>query len=78
MAGKRKKKKASKGKKRWAQKAVSRMKRKGTVGSLTAIAKREGGYDKKNKRIKKSWLRQAAKRKGKVGQKARFAVNINK
>jgi len=64
--------------KRWVQKAVNRMKRKGTVGSLTAIAKREGGYDYKNKRIKKSWLRQAAKRKGKVGQKARFAINVNK
>lgn len=67
-----------KAKKKWIQPAVKKMKRKGTVGSLTAIAKREGGYDKKNKRIKKSWLRQAAKRKGKVGEKARFALNVSK
>lgn len=65
-------------KKRWIQKARSKMQRKGTVGSLTAIAKREGGYDAKNKRIKKSWLRQAAKRSGKVGKKARFALNVQK
>lgn len=67
-----------KAKKKWIQPAVRKMKRKGTVGSLTAIAKREGGYDEKNKRIKKSWLRKAAKRKGKVGEKARFALNVNK
>lgn len=65
-------------KKNWIQKSVARMERKGTVGSLTAIAKREGGYDSKNHRIKKSWLRQAAKRKGKVGQKARWALNVSK
>jgi hypothetical protein len=64
--------------KKWIQKAVSKMKKKGTVGSLTAIAKREGGWDAKNKRIKKTWLRKKAKGKGKVAQKARFALNVNK
>jgi len=47
-------------------------------GSLTATAKRQGGYDKKNKRIKKSWLREKAKGKGKTAQRARFAITLSK
>lgn len=75
MAKKKAKKKSGK---KWIQKARKKMEKKGTVGSLTAIAKREGGYDYKNKRIKKSWLNKKAKSKGKVGQKARFAKNVSK
>ncbi len=47
-------------------------------GSLTATAKREGGYDKKNKRIKKTWLREKAKGKGKTAERARFAITLGK
>ena len=47
-------------------------------GSLTATAKRDGGYDKKNKKIKKSWLRKKAKGKGKTAQRARFAITLGK
>ncbi len=47
-------------------------------GSLTATAKRQGGYDAKNKRIKKSWLREKAKGKGKTAQRARFAITLSK
>lgn len=47
-------------------------------GSLTATAKRQGGYDNKNKRIKKSWLKEKAKGKGKTAQRARFALTLGK
>lgn len=47
-------------------------------GSLTATAKRQGGYDIKNKRIKKSWLKEKAKGKGKTSQRARFAITLSK
>ena len=47
-------------------------------GSLTATAKREGGYDKKNKKIKKTWLREKAKGKGKTAERARFAITLGK
>ncbi len=47
-------------------------------GSLTATAKSEGGYDKKNKKIKKSWLTKKAKGKGKTAQRARFAITLGK
>ncbi len=47
-------------------------------GSLTATAKREGGYDTKNKKIKKSWLQKKAKGKGKTAQRARFAITLGK
>lgn len=47
-------------------------------GSLTATAKRDGGYDKKNKKIKKSWLKEKAKGKGKTAQRARFAITLSK
>ena len=47
-------------------------------GSLTATAKREGGYDAKNKKIKKTWLREKAKGKGKTAERARFAITLGK
>ena len=47
-------------------------------GSLTATAKREGSYDTKNKKIKKSWLQKKAKGKGKTAQRARFAITLGK
>ncbi len=47
-------------------------------GSLTATAKKDGGYDNKNKRIKKSWLQKKAKGKGKTAQRARFAITLSK
>jgi len=56
---------------KWAQAATERMKKKGTVGSLTRMAKKKGespmGFAKSHYNAP-----------GKVGKKARFAVNINK
>jgi len=46
-------------------------------GSLTATAKRAGAV-KKDGTIKKSWLREKAKGKGKTAQRARFAITLGK
>lgn len=46
-------------------------------GSLTATAKRAGAL-KKDGTIKKSWLREKAKGKGKTAQRARFAITLGK
>jgi hypothetical protein len=59
------------GKKKWAQAAVSRMEEKGTVGSLTRIAKSHG-------KTAMQFAHEHIHDSGAVGKKARFAVNINK
>jgi len=46
-------------------------------GALTASAKRAGAI-KKDGTIKKSWINQMAKKKGKIGQRARFAKTLAK
>ena len=56
---------------KWIQKATEKMKRKGTVGSLTKMAKSKGESPMQ-------FARSHEHSKGKVGQKARFAVNVNK
>lgn len=61
---------------KWIQKAVERMKRKGTQGSLTRIAKREGAYGPEG--INKAWLEKKAKLNTAVGRKARFALAMRK
>jgi hypothetical protein len=55
---------------KWAQKAVARMKRKGTQGSLTRMATAAG-------QSPMGYARAHYNSPGKVGAKARFAVNIN-
>ncbi len=61
---------------RWIQKAVKRMKRKGTVGSLTRAAKR-AGY-----RSALAYARAIKRNPGRYSaamrRKANFAININK
>lgn len=59
-------------KKYWIQEAVEKMKKKGTVGSLTRMAKRAGKY--KKGKISREWLEKMAKKGGKAGKKARFAL----
>ena len=59
------------GKRRWAQKAEKRMERKGTKGSMTRMAKKEGMSPM-------AFAKAHYNSPGKVGAKARFAVNINK
>lgn len=59
-------------KKKWIKSAIQH------PGSLTATAKREGGYNKKTGKIKKSWLDKAAKRKGTTGKRARLAKTLRK
>lgn len=56
---------------KWAQKASERMEKKGTKGSLTRIAKKHGESPM-------AFARSKYNAPGKVGKKARFAVNINK
>mgnify|MGYP001313012802 FL=1 len=46
-------------------------------GALTASAKRAGAV-KKDGTIKKSWINKMAKKKGKIGQRARFAKTLAK
>jgi hypothetical protein len=61
------------GKKKWAQKSVARMKKKGTVGSLhKALGVPKG------KKIPASKMRAALKKGGKIAKKAQWAVNMNK
>ena len=52
--------------------------RRGTRGTLTAYAKRTGGWDSKNRRIKYSWLRKVAKRNDVWGRRARAALAFRK
>lgn len=66
-------------KKKWIQKATKEMKKKGTVGSFTALAKKEGGYDEKNKKIKSSFIEKKTHSfNPKVRAKANFAKNVRK
>jgi len=58
-------------KSKWMQKAASKMKKKGTTGSLTRIAERAG-------ESAMEYAREHYHSKGKMGQKARFAINANK
>jgi len=68
--------KKRKSNKRWIQKANARMKRKGTVGSLTRAAKRAGFSSAL------AYARYILKNKKKFSaamiKKANFAVNVNK
>lgn len=59
--------------KKWIQKAVAKMKEKGTEGAL-----REQLGTKKGESISKSKLADAAKKGGKLGKRAQFALNANK
>jgi hypothetical protein len=52
---------------KWMQKAAERMKKKGTVGSFTRMAKRAGKGVQEYAHMK-------ASAPGKVGKKARFAL----
>lgn len=63
-------------KEQWIQKAVSRMKRKGTLGSLTKAAKKAGAY--KGGKISLQYLQNALKKGGKMAKKARFALAMRK
>lgn len=56
---------------KWMQAAVDRMQEKGTVGSLTRMAK-------KVKMSPMAFARSRYRAKGAIGKKARFAVNANK
>jgi len=56
---------------KWIQKATAKMESKGTKGSLTKIAKKHG---ESPMAFAKSHVHSG----GKVGAKARFAVNVNK
>ncbi|MEM4134447.1 MAG: hypothetical protein QXV73_04545 [Candidatus Micrarchaeia archaeon] len=63
-------------KEKWIQKAVSKMKRKGTVGSLTRAAKKAGAY--KGGKISLEYLQSLLKKGGKMAKKARFALAMRK
>ena len=56
---------------KWMQKATKKMERKGTEGSLTRIAKKHG-------ESAMAFARAHYHDSGKMGQKARFAVNAQK
>jgi len=62
------------GHKKWAQKATERMKAKGTVGSLTAAA-RKAGYDNTMEYARHEKASPTAS--GKMKKKSNFALNIN-
>lgn len=66
----------AKSKKKWVQKAVKKMKQKGTVGSLTRAAKRAGFSSAMAyaRHIKSHPGRYSAK----MRKKANFAINVNK
>lgn len=55
---------------KWIQKAINKK------GALTATAKREGGYDKKTGKIKKSFIKKAAA--GKFGEKTERRADLAK
>ena len=56
---------------KWIQKATAKMSEKGTKGSLTRIAKKHGESPM-------AFAKSHVHASGKVGAKARFAVNVNK
>ena len=56
---------------KWMQKAATKMEKKGTEGSLTRMAKSAGMSPM-------AFAHAHYHSSGKVGQKARFAVNANK
>ena len=60
--------------KKWIQKAVSNMESKGTVGSLTRIAKGHGQTPKEycSAQKKRGW------RSKKIQRKCQFMTNVNK
>jgi hypothetical protein len=62
---------AKKSNKNFIQKAIKK------PGSLRATAKRAGAM-KADGTIKKSWLREKAKGKGKTAQRARLAITLGK
>jgi|TARA_B100001175_G_C19474728_1_gene623665 hypothetical protein len=62
---------AKKSGKNWIQKAIKK------PGALRATAKRAGAL-KADGDIKKSWLREKAKGKGKTAQRARLALTLGK
>jgi len=59
--------------KKWIQKAVAKMKEKGTEGAL-----RKDLGAKKDEPIPKRKLAEAAKKGGKLGKRAQFALNAKK
>jgi len=59
--------------KKWIKKAVQKMKESGTEGSL----RKELGA-KKGEPIPKNKLADAAKKGGKLGKRARFAISVGK
>lgn len=64
--------------KKWLQKANKRMEEKGTKGSFTKLAKKEGG-EKKGGGIKESFIDKKLKSKNPaVRKKAQFAKNMKK
>lgn len=63
-------------KEKWIQKAVAKMERKGTKGSLIRIAKKAGAY--KGNKISLKFLQNALKKGGKLAKKALFALNMRK
>ena len=63
-------------KKRWVQKAVKKMKKKGTVGSLTRAAKR-AGYSSAMA-YARAIKRNPGKYSAALRKKANFAINVNK
>lgn len=66
--------------KRFIRKSVARMKRKGTIGSLTLIAARGGGL-KKDGTISRSWARKkmaSPRTSGAVKKKINWFLNVTK
>jgi len=61
---------------RWIQKAVEKMKRKGTEGALTATAKRAGAFH--NGKIDLEWLKAHSKGSSTLAKRVRFALAVRK
>ena len=62
---------------KWIQKAVAKMRKKGTEGITTAKAKRAGAFHKG--KISRSWLESQARSSNPTAAKrARFALNVRK
>jgi hypothetical protein len=63
---------------KWIQKASEKMEAKGTKGSFRALAKKEGGLNKKGN-IKSSFIDKKANSKTPaIRKKANFAKNVRK
>ena len=58
---------------KWVQKAVSKMEKKGTVGSLRAAH-----HVKEGQKIPVSTLKKDVSKGGKIAKKAQFALNVRK